>query len=508
MIAGQTQRAAPTGGRVVKWVLVGVTTWLLGIVTAGAAVYPLEISNIRPGLSPQNRLSRAYPGLEYNIRVAAIGGAYPYTYTLTGAPAGMTIDARTGTIAWANPRADAMPTVTVTDTEGASVSATWRIAVGSSGFRFVDARGGKASAANGCNAACGTGTADAPWQSLADVQKAGAPGEIVYFRSGLYQVYDTVPSAPGDPWERAEFRGDRKPTVWLAYPGEMPTIDFGYRPGQNGRLIRFGGDDVYIDGFEGVNAHYIAFQFENGRGGVGPTFRRLRMHRLGPGVDGGNCAFIMTMTGPLSRYMVVQDSEFFDVTGEAVTIKIYAQEKLLIEDTVHADAPVAIELKYDAPRFTVRSNRFRDISGVAIGGNMHEGRGGTKTSGEILFNLARAQVALNLNQDGQARQIDVYRNTFIGQVMISNTDAEDGPFLLYNNVIANGGANGGPRAARLTFYQNVDGSRVTARDNLAGDTRIVDAEGNLIGANAQQVGARGHQLPGRGRAAGPAPPVP
>lgn len=491
-----------------KWLLVGLGTWLLGVTTAGAAVYPLEISNIRPGLSPQNRLVRAYPGLEYNIRVAAIGGAFPYTYTLTGAPGGMTIDARTGTIVWANPRGDAMPTVTVTDSEGTAVSASWRIAVGTTGFRFVDARRGRVSAANGCTAECGAGTADSPWRSLADVQKAGAAGEIVYFRTGIYAVLETTPSRPGDPWEAAEFKGDRKPAIWLAYPGETPTLDFGNQPGRTGRLVRFSGDDVYVDGFEGINVRYIGFQYEVGRGGIGPTFRRLRMHRLGPGVDGGNCAFIMTMTGPLSRYMVVQDSEFFDVTGESVTIKIYSQEKMLIEDTVHHDAPVGIELKYNVPRFTVRGNRFFDIRGVALGGNMHEGREGTKTSGEILYNVSRADIALNLNQDGMAKQIDVYRNTFIGDVMVSNTDADDGPFLFYENVIANGGGKGGPRGSRLTFYQSVDGARVTARDNLAGDTKIVDADGNLTPAFAAQVGSRGHQLADRPRQARPAASVP
>ena len=63
-----------------------------------AANYPLELTNIGPSLASNNRIYRAYPGLEYNIRAAVIGGDYPYSFTLSNAPAGMTINAQTGPI--------------------------------------------------------------------------------------------------------------------------------------------------------------------------------------------------------------------------------------------------------------------------------------------------------------------------------------------------------------------------------------------------------------------------
>src|SRR5688572_3861262 len=92
---------------------------------AFAANYPLELVSPRavntspaagyPAINSENRIFRAYPGMVYNIRAAVIGGAWPYTFTLSNAPAGMTIDSRTGTINWPNPQANASPTITVRD---------------------------------------------------------------------------------------------------------------------------------------------------------------------------------------------------------------------------------------------------------------------------------------------------------------------------------------------------------------------------------------------------------
>ena len=71
---------------------------------ATAALFPLEITNIKasgtgtPAIPSTNRIFRAYPGIEYNIRAAVIGGDYPYTYELSGQPSGMTINSRTGEI--------------------------------------------------------------------------------------------------------------------------------------------------------------------------------------------------------------------------------------------------------------------------------------------------------------------------------------------------------------------------------------------------------------------------
>lgn len=459
---------------------------LAGVATA--ANYPLELTNIRAEMDPKHRIARAYPGLEYNVRAAVIGGAYPYTFRLENAPAGMAVNERTGEIRWVNPAADASPTLHVRDSDGSTVSATWTIRVTTDGFRFIDALNGKNAEGNGCSANCGAGTHDSPWRSTSDMYHHAQGGEVVYFRSGTYVVTDLPRSGVGSGWDRVEFAERTRPVIWLAEPGHAPVLDFAYKPDvEVGPLIRFTGPNVYVDGFETINSHIIAFQTVSGPM-TGPTFRRMRMHAHGPALEGANAAFIMTTTDSRpTQGMVIQDCEFWDVQT-SVTIKIYAQNKLLIEDTVHHQTGTAIELKDDIRQFTVRSNTFYDIKDIAIGGNMHEGT----THGEILYNHARAGIALDLNQDGMAGPIHVYRNTLIGRIRVRNTDSTDGPFYLSDNVIVSGDRGNDGRV----YFDNVTApDRVVLSDNLVGGPRdkLVDEKGELTDKFSQHRGTRGHK---------------
>ncbi|MGH9349666.1 MAG: Ig domain-containing protein, partial [Vicinamibacterales bacterium] len=166
---------------------------LCGLVVAGAvsgaelavaANYPLELSNFRSGMSSNHRHARAYPGIEYNVRAGVVGGAYPFTFSLSNAPSGMTIDSRTGTITWPNPQANASPTITVVDSEGTRISATWTITVTTNGFKFIDANNGRNAANNGCSSSCGTGTLSNPWRTVRDMYQNGVPSDFIYFRNG------------------------------------------------------------------------------------------------------------------------------------------------------------------------------------------------------------------------------------------------------------------------------------------------------------------------------------
>jgi len=463
-----------------------------------AANYPLELTNIRAagvkGMDPNHRNFRAYPGIMYNIRAAVVGGAYPYVYSLKTAPEGMTINSQSGEISWPDPQADTAPTITVTDSEGAEVSATWSIKVTATGFKFVDAVRGRSAQSGEGGAAAGTGTRDNPWRTLCDVYHAGGPNDIVYFRSGTYNALDLPRANVGGSWERVEFTGGRKPVMWIAYPGEKPVIDFGYQKGKEaGPMVRVGGTNlVYIDGFETTRASIIGFQLV---GGDYATFRRLKMHDLQVAGGGTNAAFIMTTRwDPPSYGMVIQDCEFHTTAPESTTIKIYAKEKLLIEDTVHHNVRVALELKHDVRQFTVRGNRFYDIAHVAIGGNMHGAGHSRTTHGEILFNHVRSEMfALDLNQDGLALQIFVHRNTFQGRVRVRNTDSENGPFYLTNNVIVNDD-KGTPAGSHIYFENVRDPGRIKASGNVAGSPAdgLIDADGTLTPAHAKYVGTHGH----------------
>jgi len=465
-----------------------------------AARYPLELASPRaagtspaddsPAMPEGHRIFRAYPGLEYNIRAVVVGGAYPFTYALSKAPAGMTIDSKSGEIRWPRPQGSQVaPTITVTDSEGTKRSSPWTINVTTEGFRFVDAMRGSDSQ---------RGTLDQPWKSLAKIKESGTPGEIVYFRTGVYKT--TGMQSSGDTnWPRVEFNGRVHPVQWLAYPGEKPVIDNDYSASNHGRFIRISGSDaspVYLDGLEITNSWHIALQFGSGTCDYA-VFRRLSIHDIVEAIDGGNSAGIMTLTSQQdpSWYSAFQDNDFHHNAPGG--IKQYSQRKLLWEDCRFRDSGTGPDLKSDVFRFEVRGCAFYNNrhSFAGLFGNLHPARGGEVT-GEIRFNRMLCGDspdvwAMDVNQDGLAGVIHLYRNTFVGAVRVRNTDQDDGPFHFSRNVIIN--SNAGRDHITLESVSAPD--RVQYSENLTGtpNDRIVDAEGNLIGVHRSRVGTHGHQ---------------
>jgi hypothetical protein len=467
-----------------------------------AANYPLELISPRAvGTAPASglaampsghRIFRAYPGLEYNIRAVVIGGAYPFTFALSNAPSGMTVSAD-GTISWPNPTGTTVtPTLTVTDAEGARVSSAWAINVTTSGFKFVNATSGNDTA---------DGSRTAPWRTLAKVHTSGTNSDIVYFRTGTYTPAGIGRASVGSPWERVEF-GSTKPSQWLAYPGEMPVIDFGYVAGVDpSALIRFqasASTPVYLDGLEGRNFRGIGFQIVSGASDY-TIIRRLKIHHMILGVDGENPAGIMWTSsyGDSTKYAAVQDSEFYSLNNGG-GLKVYSQNRMVIEDNIFRDSGDGFDLKAHVPRFDVRGNTFRNLGHSALFGNMNEGGSGEPASGEWRFNnvnVSGAQYAVDVNQDGQAAAIYIYRNTIVGRAQVRNVDGADGPFRFRNNVIVNSDS-GTPAGSHIVQVSVSDPSRITVTDQLTGSPSagIVDSNGSLTSSFERYVGTHGHQL--------------
>lgn len=477
-----------------------------GTNTPSAAKFPLELVSPRAaGSAPSNdpgtpampsghRIFKAYPGLEYNIRAVVVGGSYPFTYSLSNAPAGMVIDAATGEISWPDPTgASATPTITVRDSEDTELSESWTITVTTEGFRFVDAVDGNDA---------GQGTLASPWRTLSEVKDSGAPGQIVYFRSGTYTTEGMALSG-GDTWQRVEFTGTAHPVQWIAYPGEAPVIDNEYTPGaSDNRFIRLSGSDVhpvYLDGFSIINSWDKGLQY--GSWTDYGVFRRLSISDIAEAIDGSNPAGIMTLSsyGDAGWYTAYQDNDFHD--NAAGGIKLYSHKKVLWEDCLFRDSGGGPDLKSHVPRFEVRGSTFANNAGNYCGlfGNMNFGGGGEgeAASGEIRHNLVLCgpeQLAMDVNQDGMAGEIFLYRNTFVGRVRVRNTDSADGPFHFENNVIVNDDTDG---TDQVWFEAVEDPSRVTFSDNLVGTPAdgVVDASGSLQGEFLSYLGTHGHQIP-------------
>jgi hypothetical protein len=522
---------------------------LAGAAPADAANYPLQLMHPRaagtssepegPPISQNHRIFWAYPGLEYNIRAAVIGGAYPYVYALSNAPPGMTIDAATGTIAWAAPAtATAVtPTLTVTDQEGTAVSASWTIRVDASRFLFVDAVNGREFDAS----PPGTGTIDKPFRRLRDIYSGNAPAakvinthahKLVYFRRGTYQIdgyLEDVGAYDGFSLGRMPMSDSVKPVAWLAYPGEIPTIDgqcaaasrpTGARGCSRGPHIAFYGTahNVYWDGLHVVNVAVHGVRTE----GVGnyQVFRRGTWRVQGPTVRSANAGMVTFAASggagsPMGWFTAIQDNDFSDIDG-GMCVELYSVQRTLIENnTCHnvyssngfADDGGVFIKGGEMRRITVRGNTFHNMARRAIAGNMLVLR-----SAEILFNRVYDiknvnnytepgnynPVALEVNQNGEAGVVHIYRNTLIGRVIIYNTDAADGPFYLQHNVIVNNDSG-----SHVAFENVTAASRIVLTENLVGkpEDKLVDATGNLTGSFRSYVGRRGDQREGN-----PAPP--
>ncbi|WAC19104.1 putative Ig domain-containing protein [Luteolibacter sp. SL250] len=262
--------------------------------------------------------ARAYPGALFDMRPAVTGGTWPYRFSLKAAPAGMTIDGRTGTIRWQAPKStgEARITIALADQAGRTAEQDFTVKVGEEGFHFVSPTGDDTN----------PGTFAKPWKTLIRAaQPVADPAHTtLYLRGGTHLV--EKPATPGKNDLNVLKISDTSPRRWIAWPGEKPVIDLGWTEEKwkhaLGELvaqadadparkdleprkkysrattismghriyIADGTDHLTFDGLEIRNANYYMFVMWNGRL-RGLTWRRCNLHHLY--ADGGeNPGFI------------------------------------------------------------------------------------------------------------------------------------------------------------------------------------------------------------------------
>lgn len=496
-----------------------------GTNTSPPAVYPLELVSPRavgtapstdagtPTIPSGHRIFKAYPGIEYNIRAVVIGGSYPYTFSLSNAPTGMTINSSTGEISWPNPQANATPTITVRDSDGTELSSSWTITVTTSGFVFVNA-----AAAEG-----GTGSISSPWNTLSDVHASSTSGQIVYFRAGTYSTVGISRTSIGSAWERVEFSSS-KSTQWIAYPGESVTIDQQYAAGSDpGATIRMTGsitNPCYVDGISFTNVRNILLQITPNVHYI--FLRNVEFSYIRGGADGDNPSGVMYVSNLGSNpsyYGAVQDIAAHDLVS-AGAFKTYSQYKFIAEDVNCYNSEGGSDIKAYTGRWEVRGCTFNRLTAQYAGlfGNMNQDpAAGLRNNGEVRYNLflgaGASNIILDCNQDGNSDQIDIYRNTFVtGITRVRSLQAsgsyDDGPFRFYSNVIVNESSTIADRITKLAYSDmpsmdtapNVILGTANGADrlnNLTGGAAagIVDANGNLTQAYASYRGTHGWEIP-------------
>jgi hypothetical protein len=470
---------------------------------ATAAVYPLEIIAPRAGLSTANRYYKAYPGLIYDVNVATIGGRFPFTYSLSTAPAGMSIDANTGRITWANPvtQTAAYPvTASVRDAAGTTVSVSWSIQVTTSGFKFIDANNGRTVSQGG------DGSFANPWKTIADwyatKYDSANRGVFLYWRGGNYRSAD----APIEDGMRLA-SSNTKPVVWLAYPGETPIID------TTGSYLSMDmADNGYFDGLT-VENFTKNFGFRIGSEASDVVFRRNTLRNMAPGSGGTgtNAAAIMIAQGPSKgKFWSFLDNNFSAIHDVGYGILGYSTDRVLVERNHFTDFTVtdskSIGPKTNNTMWFIRDNRINMAKGQGIWVDTYS----STRDVEISYNLVQVSSgqAVWIGQElATYGPVTSLRNTYVGAaIVVDNLVGSSGPVQFDRDVIVNNSTT----ANKITTNSSASTlAGVLTLNLLTGSmtTGVVDANGNLAGSYTQYVGTRGYQREGSTSAKYPSPPA-
>lgn len=512
-----------------------VCLFVLLSVHSYAANLPLVMTLPRTNLPTNHRITKQYPGIEYNFRITLVGGAYPFTCSLTNAPSGMTVTTNE-IVVWSNPVAGSYTiTATCSDDELTEVSASWDLTVSTTGFNFVDSSNGTADTSNGCSMDCGDGTLANPWLTINDAYENTSAGEFIYLIGGGadFSTADLPTSGgtcdlgvPQNYSLNTTWNTTSRPVVFLGHPSyTRPVIDFGFDGTwdvcpETVRPWELYGATVWLDYLEVKNVFPGAFWLYSGStfGGIfhGPTCRRListDMH----GLEGSNGSLCITnrtnSTNKYGGYFGENSCRTNTATPMgADCVKLYEEDYILIANNeaysnglFNSDGVFA--LKFDVAYFDVRQNTCYDIAGGCLGGNTD-----ANGTGEVRYNNLKlnstvhpstSQVgnSFHINQQGNAGEVWIYRNTFVGRVWIRNISAGDGPFHFDGNVFQNGDNTESPVAficmgAVGSAGYNICGgtaeSIYTYGDNLTGTSGLVDSDGLLV--NRAYVGTYGWEI--------------
>lgn len=340
---------------------------------------------------------KAYPGIDYNIRLGVIGGHSRYTFALDAAPSGMAISSN-GTVTWTPAVAlngQSFPvTYRVIDSKGQVVTQSFTLSVTTDGFHFVSTAG---------NDTTGNGTLQSPWATINKGLSSGATGDTIYVRAGTYV----------QKWTFVAGKANRI----VAFPGEKPIADFNFEKGPG---IKDSGTTV--DGFEIKNIVFKAFQVGSGQDNL--VFRRNHMHDLYDDSEKENPSFVYFWDIGTSRYsnIIIQESTFHDLFDRgsglhgdttanyhASSTTWYNVELSLYEDNeVYNIDGGGMNDKDDGYKNTFRGNYFHDNHGGGLGLlNQH-----TQDGAEVEYNIFDGKNLTVGLQPGYLRNVDIHHNTF------------------------------------------------------------------------------------------------
>ncbi|MEF3692481.1 MAG: hypothetical protein V3574_05515 [Candidatus Moraniibacteriota bacterium] len=468
---------------------------------------PLQIINIKPAgtgspaIPSTHRIFYAYPGIEYKIRAAVIGGDYPYAFVLSNAPSGMIVN-EAGYIIWSNPQENANNVgLRVTDSNGDYVDTTWSISVQTSGFKFVDCT-------SGTN---GNGTIFSPYDNISNMVADSSTTDLIYFRNGTC-VLPTRGNytLAGQGTETFSWRDpSNAPNRWLSFPDEEVTIDmnekffYGYPTDSQA---------FYFDGIKFYNAaHYFFRDSTNGGSMHYLTFLDCTFDTIYSDEDENrNMGGFFTGASGSSpqEFMVWQGNTFANFRNAHGIGSLYGHSNFLIENNRFSNFSDydgvwthknTLAVKVGLNNVTIRGNDFNTVNAGAFGSTLNSPFY-TSDNIEICYNLFRdvydiGRANTHIDPTYHSGEFWIHHNTF---TVTPNYVA------LYEATAA----CGGPYADNYNVYQNPTGSYgfnvyytsgnyqscISSIGNIGAVSGVVEMDGKLTPSYNSYVGTTGWQL--------------
>lgn len=335
------------------------------------AKMPIVISHPRPDTETTSEYiyRNAYPAMQYDVPCNVQGGEWPFTYSLSGAPTGMTVgallgDVDYGIIKWPTPTLGTHSgiTITVTDRNGDTQNSLFSVECATAKYSFFDSIGGNDTTGDG---SIGNPYASFyPWDST-DKNTIALANQIAVHRTGTYATSNLSAMSEVTDGQRYAM-GTNKPRAFMGYPGEVAMFDF-----TESRM------SFYVGGASNdVAFHNLSFT------GFNATIKRLVEHwdsRLSAykitydhgaapaGVPGSNAAiFFLGGNSSPQMYAAISHGNFDNLLGLGITTTYDVQNGVFSDNIINnSNSGLYVKLG-DNLNISLRNNSGTGNSGVLM----------------------------------------------------------------------------------------------------------------------------------------------
>jgi len=476
-------------GYLFKWVVLGLLFATPGFV--GAANYTLDIVNIDE-VGANNRIRFAYPGISYRVVIAAEGGDYPYTWSLTANTncTSVSIDSDDGEITWTPTAGQTGCTIEalVTDASAATDTESYTVTVTDSTDRFLFVQDGYSGTKNG--------SISQPYEDISEIwDTVTDTNKILYFRTGTYYIPHIAENNRNGCY-RVWVENATDPVGFLGYPGETATID---EEGGSGAGYAFNtaGSDHYFAFLTFTNTHYYGLVFSSSDY---VTLYNCTFGQAYTSDSASNQAYINYMSGASADKNVISHCTFpgpYSGGTNFQGVENYTVSHQVIQYSVFSDLPRGIFYKDGTNYSTVTKCQF--LENIIAGFDVY-GQNGCQNN-EIRFSYFNENAQdINTNTVGSINPTYFIRNTIsntTGGIYLRGASDTDHTCTFLNNAIQDPYTDTGTigtdafqrHRTYFRYMSETEYNQVTYTDNLEATSGIIDASGLLV--NRDYVGTYG-----------------